>query len=736
MPSYYFKIPALIKTNYGVINYNRLNLTVASTLTSSTGLTASTWYDTDRIQYQLNPTLSAGQVARVLPAAFPFVTSAYNISLGLTGLKVNAKRNKIPITFYNSSTRTYTYSGSPGFNYFYPSLRTRVFYKNMPKDVTITSINSSAKTFRTSTDAWQYNISSNHFYNNDFYALDQTVEVTDDTAGTWKLFPHYRVDALEKNTLNKFYRRILQSPVISVKRDTTHDQTASFTMPFALYYKIDYYVDRFFIPTTEQQRRSNQSNLSGRLIYDKSVSFIDYKLITVPLSTTNVSLSSYKTVLLQSQTPPLVNSDIRINSNYIFSNNQASSSFIESINCSRYNNLSGSSIDHKFITQKIYPLSATNTGIKHISAGPALSAWGRFDASDDHVIVSDTLKNELHIYKINNTANAPFYADIVPHTIVKPASSARGMLQTSISGYGRNLTIDSRHKRKNTLDVVANSYVATVSGKRTNAIEVATLSVANSAYQREFQIFDFEYPHLSSNAVSANEISSMCLMLDNKSNLLYTSLVVIRPGVIYNGNKGIVEVYGCSANTPIKLYKIITIADTSLSAVSAAVITNICTGELGTFCFTVSSPSNACVEVYDIDTRSTATSAASLTALSGTKTTFAFELSADRKAPIYNYENADNSFGKAIYFDNALGYDPFFENQILNTNRLYVQSNTKTFIFEEFQNKFLPLNTVSGNFNSIRAYFNVFCSLSTVATNSQISRHTNVNLLSSFELRL
>jgi hypothetical protein len=267
------------------------------------------------------------------------------------------------------------------------------------------------------------------------------------------------------------------------------------------------------------------------------------------------------------------------------------------------------------------------------------------------------------------------------------------------------------------VDVVAHSFEATVSGRRTNVIESATMTFATSSYERDFYIFDFNYPHLSANAVSANKITDLALILDSSdSPEKYTIVAALRPGVTYQGKTGIIEVYGKSSNTPIALYKILTINDSTLSAASGAKFGENVVGELGTMCFAVTSNAGSQVEIYDFSTLTTITTSVAVTAVSGVKSTYGFNLSAIRRAAVRNPENeSDISFGRLIYFDNALGYDPFFENQILATNRLYVLNSSKLFIFEEFQNTFIPTYQQFGNFTSINAYYNVYSALSSLS---------------------
>ena len=732
----------LQRTNYGVFNYCRLNLNQYPV--------SGVWYDLDRQQYLLNPTTSGDDVARTLPSISPFKTNKYDISLGMPSLSTTAKRNKFFITSYLSATSVYTLSGNIDWSYMYPSLQTRVHYYDVFRDVTISSINTAAKTIKTTTEAWRKNLSTNAFTITACYILDEQLVVSKATAGNWKLFPYTKIIPVSSNDQDGIFKRVINSPLLLPSRDNTSSATSAYTVPFALQFEANTYTDRYFLSTAPGEQRTFQPNPSGRYIYDQSKSFTEYQLITQPLTTQLVSLCSFSNLVsMIDPYVPLYAPKLELNYAYFFIpkiiqyvNAASKASYI---GCTRYTDISGLKLSSPY-TFLIQPLSSTATGLQAIeSLGPGSGAfwppasWGvYYDVSDSFLITSITQPstatvdvydpeenylssypvsisgNELHIYRFVPTNIGPAYQNILPMSIITPVTNVQGMLQTSVSGYGTNLVLDSRYKKSNSTDVVAHNYMATVSGKKTNVIEAATLSSDLSSYNREFFVFDFNYPHLSANSLSANKIEKMALMLDSSdAKDKYTVLAVHRPHVTYQGKTGIVEIFAKTSNTPLKLYNILTMKNSSLSAVYDAKYCTAFSAELGTLCVAVTSSSVSQVEIYDFSTQVTITTAIALTALSGTKSTYAFSLSTIRRNAVANA--SDNSFGKYIFYDDALGYDPFFENQILTTNRLYVGSNTKIYIYEEFNNQFLPLHSFNSSAaTGLAAYYNNFVTLSTI----------------------
>lgn len=706
-----------IKTNYGIINYCRLNLNQYPL--------SGTWYDLDRQQYLLNPTLSGDTVAKKLSAVSPFKTSKYDISDGLPNLTILAKRNKWFITNYLSANKTYSLSGNVDWTYFYPSLQTRVYYHNQFRDVTITYTNTATNTFTTASESWGKNLSVEAASLSSFFVLDEPITVTDSSAETWKLFPYTKLNPVPSADQDVLFKRIINTPFLLPSRDMSSPYTSAYTVPFALQFEANTFTNRYFLSTAPGEQRTYQINPSGRMIYDDQAAFTDYIIATTPLSAVTVTNSNssfgfnYTTVGGVNNLNIAFNNRSRMNNNLIITQSRLNEFICTSMRFATYT-LTNISSSLGFI----YPLSTTNAGLTSYASLPQ-PYWGNsLDLSEETLIVGKpyngaygTVSNELQIYRIVKNNIPPHYLNFTPWSIVRPVTAAQGMLMQYVSSYGSNLTIDSRYKKLGSVDVVAHSYTATVSGKRTNVIECASISYKTSAYERDFYIFDFQYPHLSSNPVSTNSISEFALVLDGADTSdKYTILAAYRPYVVYQGRTGIVEIYGKSANTPLKLAKILTTGDTALSASPGVKfnITSNLVGELGTLCIPVSSNNGSQVEIYNFSTITSITTSTAITAASGIKSTYNFNCTPIRRKSIVNYENpADTSFGKVIYFDNATGYDPFFENQVLYADRLYIANNNKIFIFEEFQNEFVPTFTVPGNFNNVAAYYNVFATLST-----------------------
>lgn len=748
----------LQRTNYGVLNYCRLNLNQAAI--------SGTWYDLNRQQYLLNPTTSADDVAIKLPSITPFKTSKYDISAGMPSLTATAKRNKFFITSYLSATRVYTLSGNIDWSYIYPSLQTRVHYYSLFRDVTISSVNTAAKTFKTTTEAWQKDLFTNQFNITACYLLDEPLVVSKATAGNWKLFPYTKLIPVPSEDQDVIFKKIINTTPLLPPRDNTNSTVSAYTVPFALQFEANTYTDRYFLSTAPGEQRDSQTNLSGRFVYGKSSNFTEYTLNTVPLTTQLVSLCAFTNLVdIIDLSKPLLVPKLKFNNSYFFLPKTNKSVNAIYIGCTRYTDVSGLKITQPY-SEYIFPLSGTSTNIRMVSsiqtpvAVPPVDfylrnnftwppkSWGvYYDASDSFLITSITEPssgsfdgyqtvynpdgeeenilissipvyipgNELHLYKFASNNTSPRYQDILPMSIITPATGIQGMIQTGVSGYGTNLVLDSRYKKKNSTDAVTHNYVATVSGKKINVIEAATLSSDLSSYNRDFFVLDFNYPHLSANSLSANKIEKMALMLDSSDTKdKYTVLAVHRPGVTYKGETGIVEIYAKTANTPLKLFDVLTIKNSSLSAVYDAKFCTAISAELGTLCVAVTSTNGAQVEVYDFSTQVTITTAIALTALDGTKSTYEFSLSTIRRNAVTN--TTDNSFGKCIYYDDALGYDPFFENQILTTNRLYVASNSKLYIYEEFNNQFIPLYNFDFSATGVAAYYNNFVALSTIIT--------------------
>lgn len=715
-----FKNVQRSRTNYGILNYCRINLNEVSL--------SGKWYDNYRQEYMLNPTASGSYIARELNATFPFKTSRYDISSGMPGLTATAKRNKFTISQYTSSNRTYTLSGNVNYEYLYPSLKTRVHWYNLFRDVTISYVNSTNNTFKTTTEAWEKDLSIDSSNTDKFYVLDETLMVSDDTAGNWKLFPYTRTVPTPSADKIILFNKVLQTPLLLPGRDTSFRQTTAYTIPFALQYEANTYTNRYFLSTIPARRRANQVNPDGRLIYDKSNNFTEYVITTVPITSNAVKLNTFNpdTVFI-----PVTASHfyrVKINDTLTLQNVPKAaplSNIVDYIRVEDYkNNISATNN---------YRLSATSTGVKQVSTF-SNDTWGKeFATSESFAVASDPALNEIHLYTI-----LPSSTLLKGLSVITPPERVSTVLVEGVSGYGRNLTLKSRYKRKGSVDYIANSFVTVLTGTQdaVNAIEISTISYANSSYERSFFIVDSNYAHLSVNNLYTNRIENIELVVDGSDVAdKYTVVAVYRPGVTYAGKTGIVEIYGNSSNTPLKLLKILTANDSSLSGNASARFGTNMSGELGTLCVAVTSNAGSQVEIFDFDTQFTITSTYSVTALSGSKSIYDFNLNTVRRKAVNNFENInDTSFGAQLYYDDELGYDPFFETAVLYTNRLYVGNNSKLFIFEEFANDFIPLKIVNEPVNTVDAYLNYFTSVSSgYVSGSNQKYRTSLFSISSYQ---
>ena len=138
------------------------------------------------------------------PNKSPFISSKWNTSNGYQNLTQQAKRNKLYITAYNSSTRTYTLSAGYPFtatnsydsSFFYPGLSTVVYYNNRQKQIIVGSIDTTSKTFVATTEGWSnsYTVPASAAWRN--YVLDETISVADATSGDWHIFQGNPMQAL------------------------------------------------------------------------------------------------------------------------------------------------------------------------------------------------------------------------------------------------------------------------------------------------------------------------------------------------------------------------------------------------------------------------------------------------------------------------------------------------------------------------------------------------------------
>lgn len=684
-------------------------------------------FNKDLISYTLAPTNTELSTSKILPSFFPFKTSVYDISQGLNTLTKEIKRNKIPITSYNPLTRTYTLSNiNIDFSNFYVSLKTRVYRKDIFREVIIQKVNPVNKTFTTTTDEWAKGF--NNTNPSEFFVLDEQIKVLDETAGTWRLFPISNTSlTTDIEYINEFGHNIALNGNMLPVKDTSFSQNINYTQPFNLYTKTSRYVDRYFLPTKQLWRqRQNQQNSKGRYVYSQKPAFVEFNEVYVaPVSSKIVTNFNYE----NDTDSKIVNSNIynKVVLNYRTAANQividTPTTRVYQIQLNSFCQQLGL-IPNDFSTTKASPLSVTNLGV--VQANPLLysnnTKWGiDFGLSDDNLVVGSPDNNQIHIYGLDYQDLPTCYLNVMPLSVITPPLSVfKNTLRVeSLTGYGTNTVIDSRYKRKSSIDFVATTFKARLNNKIENIIEVFSLNNFSlpfkpCLFKREFHIVDSLIPHLSSNTADTNHISKLGFIIDSDVNSDKIVIVAAqRPNVIYKGKKGIIDLYGCSESTPVKLLGILNSDNSSLSATPGVNFGVDFSGELGSLCVSVSANNKSQIEVFDFDYNVVASTVSDSTTLSGVKSNYKLNFNILKTDTVLSTDNAaDTNFGKNIYFDQALKYDPYYEDQPLYTNRLFVSNGEKIYVYEEFNNKFLPSKVFSNKSLSLGCYFNNFASIS------------------------
>jgi len=755
MSNLLYKKQVLNKRSFSIFPYNRIDLKNTSfTLTLSTkNFTSSslaaynkyiTGYIPDAIMYTVAPTLSGASVAKTLPDVFPFKTSKFDISQGIPSLTVKAKRQKIPITSYDFKTRTYTLSNiNIDFNYLFVSLKTRVCKKDLFEDVVIQKVDQNQKKIVTTTENWGRDITNTN--PNDFYILTELEEVTDSSAGTWKLFPYSQTSiTTDKEYLYEYALNTALNIDSFPSNDKSFDFNNNYSLPFNLYVYSERYAHRYFLPTPDPAKRKlNQRDPQGRYVTSTDKAFIEMvNVIAVPLSS---QVMNVNTSTLSNSLPNLeVYNKVLINSNSTVSQLVSSSSsltFIPYIQINSFHQVLGQNPSN-FTLTNVSMLSSTASGLRQVNPSVNInynSSWGKyFGVSDDNLLVSAPGSNKIDAYSLRYNSSYPYNTTVSPLSVITAPTKIMNSSVTILSAYeyGTNLVIDSRDKRKKSVDFYATSFKASLSGKSDQGvIEMGVISNiftnTKSTIQAKHHIIDSNVPHLSSNSYETNKISKLLLLVDNSINI--DSVVVLaayRPNVPYNGQVGVIDIYGGGDSTSLKLLTVLNANNSSLSASPGVKFGTDFSGELSTLCVGVSSNLGSQVEVYELTTAIQTTTTIAAETLSGTRSTYDLIFNITKAATVINFEDSnDTSFGKVVYYDQALTYDPFFESQPLYTNRLFVGNKDKVYIFEDFNKKFLPIHVLANQTKGLGAYFNNFISLSS-AQNKSIKFYS----ISAFEI--
>ena len=756
--NYSFK--QLSKTTFTTIPYSRLDLSLVSVTSSTNVAGISGFYQPQNIFYTITPAKTA--TAILLNNEFPFKTDYWDISLGIPLLSSQKSGKRMRISQYNHLTKFYTLTSLPPFteennynsSFFYPGLYTRVYNRDIFKYITVSKITSAG--FFATTDEW--GITNNNALTTNFYVLDQNDEVPDSSAGTYKLFPLVSTEQFTSNDLNIINNMVLTNGFTRPQRDG-NPFLSGFTLPFATFIVGRKFKNRYFLQTPLSAlsgARINQPTLSGRWIYDKDFAFTEFTVDTIPLSTSVVLLTAFnqnnvknafinnKNILLTSTS--LVNG---VSTNNLVFNNFKSSKF------ERINN-----------TQNILPLSSLNTGylanvpLFEFSSLGFCRDYNSFNVgnnfaedislSDDFVYATNSNLNSIFVYHLSSNKNiesvgyvpsndevtqAVPWSIITPSTVVNVTSgiksgkftsnlfnlSSVNLSVKSISGFGDTIYTDSRFKKIQGIDFISSAYTLTYNeaqplsglftpGKLYNAVDIYTLQPRVTAFPRYSKvatIADNFYQHLSGQSYHQNYISKVLINTDS-SNDFKSSLVVLvaRPNnTFFSGSTGIVEIYGKSFSTPLRLLEVLTSKNSFLSSfnLSNSRYGANLAGELNSFFVTNSSSNGSFIDVYDYNYfTQTLSSTAGIT--------YNFNLSSTYRGYLRDVIS-NNNFGKNIYYDEQIGYDPYFETQTLFTNRLFVNSISGIQIFEKAANQYIPsilLNSSFSNEDNFNAYLNNF----------------------------
>jgi len=229
------------------------------------------------------------------PNKSPFISSKWDVSDGYENLTQPAKRNKLYITAYNSSTKTYTLSSGYPFTvensydnlFFYPGLLTTVYHNNRQKQIIIGGIDITNKTFYASTEVWgsSYTVPASATWRN--YVLDKTISVADPTGGDWHIFKNNPMQAL---SLSATYCETVNRCLCALSAQLTRDTGAlsGYSKPFNLITDAKSYRLRYITPPS--------GGKPERWINGKKTIFAEYitniaTLTSTVINTTNTTLA-------------------------------------------------------------------------------------------------------------------------------------------------------------------------------------------------------------------------------------------------------------------------------------------------------------------------------------------------------------------------------------------------------------------------------------------------------------
>lgn len=243
------------------------------------------------------PSLTAGfsNYGIKAPNQSPFISTKWNVSNGYENLTQPAKRNKLYITAYNSSTKTYTLSSGYPFTaensydnlFFYPGLLTTVYHNNRQKQIIVGGIDTTNKTFYASTEVWgsSYTVPASATWRN--YVLDETITVADPTSGDWHIFKNNPMQAL---SLSATYCETVNRCLCALSAQLTRDTGAlsGYSKPFNLITDAKSYRLRYITPPS--------GGKPERWINGKKTIFAEYitnvaTLTSTVINTTNTTLA-------------------------------------------------------------------------------------------------------------------------------------------------------------------------------------------------------------------------------------------------------------------------------------------------------------------------------------------------------------------------------------------------------------------------------------------------------------
>lgn len=618
----------------------------------------------------------------------PFKNNQWDVSEGNMSLTEKAKRNKIYIKSYDHTTNTYlltTLSGNNPINYtfLYNNLKTRVYRYNKYKETTITNVNTAANTFTTLNDLWSasYVISPTGIPFN--YVLDEMLTITDDTAGTWKIFPKLKQNVTYFDNLTAIYNFLSGKNVLPF---TDTGSLSNYSVPFILYYDVTKFVYRYVLsadPGTPKGRCGGT-----RYIYSNKPAFNEikpkiYYLSCYPITIKEINLN-YPAIDSFLFSKP---NSFKIITNYNFSNLYTIPFRVKYVECDNDFNQTLSNI--------IEPFDESNATVDIINL-PLSSTFGKkITVSDNHILIVDSYTKVLYSYG-NSSSLTPVqvngYSD---YNILLSAFNFN-----SIINFGDNLTCVA-----DSLDTV---FAGTFSYDLTSNPGIFHDGIffgkifTNKRVKQISYFLSTEFEH-SSSSNNTNKVSNIFLTRAQDAKTKKYSKILLfasRPDNTYfSSNSGIVEVY-----EPIYSKSLSYIFKNSLSGYKFG--SQIQVNE-NLFVTTLSSSTNNLVKFYELSCYNTG-----VYSTTGTNT-FTLHFTSYETQSL----SGNNNFGKYIHAFNQLYLDPYvayknFNNEILTTDRVYIVSDNNLHIYEKFINSYLPLTSLNVNLEKLNCCFNNFVSIS------------------------